>query len=1176
MSVYITRTSSLPVFLRNSNLWGSIFSSRQKKWRNKQEQIKYLLELRASHVWGMAKPSSDLVDEDLKFIYTLALQILQRGDWTIPSFLVEQKIFEYAKNNFEIDAEIPSEKAISLEYVNPIFADSDCEKLKNVFENRIFRSENPKINFEKYWQQLNRDFNGSEIEKLFYDDFLVKILGTSKIHILSAQTPLENLGLGTEFKGQRVDFSINDGKKIKIVIEIDGKQHETLAQKYLDEVRDFSLSSKGWKVYRISTQDIREKKYPQELVEHLNKINIRDYEPRTKIEKTLAWGSTVIARSQFLMLQALLNGNLTLSGSVKVSCKHCETWVQDIAVEDLNNLLNHLFDIYDFNYLSQILLDRQDGDVLRIDVDPLGNTYEFDQHDNCYWSRSVHHVANESAFNANFNYKGSSKPPLESINYFVQYFFRKKSLRDGQYEIFSKIFSKQDVIGLLPTGGGKSLIYQLSGLLNVGVSIYVAPLISLIQDQYDRFNEIGINRVTQITSALDIKEKKEEEERFIYGKSKFILVSPERFLIRSFRENLQYYQFIFGQINQVIIDECHCVSEWGHEFRPAYLSVSRIVKERTSRLDSSAPLIALTGTASSVVLADVRRELGLEDKNCLVQAKSMGRPELTLRCTLVKQDQKLDYLQKEVSSYLRKTQNKTDGVLIFTDTVNGRKGVCNIASNLKTVLNEDIRCYTGKKPKKLNPKDFPWADEENWDDIKRKNQEEFINSFDPSYRVLVSTKAFGMGVDKPSIRRVIHFSTPSSPESYYQEVGRAGRDKQPSEGLILFSDENSEIVDKILSPDINISTATQLYLDFDKKNSWAPGDFLGAFYFHKKSFGTPESEVDKLMTVMHHIRINLNTQISQVLKWNLLPSESDDDSGGTAVEYALVRLLHMGVLSDYTKDYKSRCCFYELTQECIDINSDNVELQKYYSAKFEKYRSKYQILKQKNPIDSLRFDGLYELEKGVTSIFVDYVYDQIERKRRQASRQMLEMVRIGVKQPETFEKNLLLYLQTSESFTSLLEELVHKENIFEWVRIVEGNLMPDDISELYGAVQRVLESYSTHPGLLILSAISRNLSIDKSALMRSTEEIRAALNGIEEYGLENIEDTMRYLRHITEQMCFTLFQSLDDIFAVWEYEQLKSPVEALVKQYPASKFARNKLLVSYINSVVNDFGLEKL
>ena len=136
--------------------------------------------------------------------------------------------------------------------------------------------------------------------------------------------------------------------------------------------------------------------------------------------------------------------------------------------------------------------------------------------------------------------------------------------------------------------------------------------------------------------------------------------------------------------------------------------------------------------------------------------------------------------------------------------------------------------------------------------------------------------------------------------------------------------------------------------------------------------------------------------------------------------------------------------------------------------------------------------------------------------------------------------------------------------------------MPDDISELYGAVQRVLESYSTHPGLLILSAITRNLSIDKSALMRSTEEIRAALNGIEEYGLENIEDTMRYLRHITEQMCFTLFQSLDDIFAVWEYEQLKSPVEALVKQYPTSKFARNKLLVSYINSVVNDFGLEKL
>ena len=153
---------------------------------------------------------------------------------------------------------------------------------------------------------------------------------------------------------------------------------------------------------------------------------------------------------------------------------------------------------------------------------------------------------------------------------------------------------------------------------------------------------------------------------------------------------------------------------------------------------------------------------------------------------------------------------------------------------------------------------------------------------------------------------------------------------------------------------------------------------------------------------------------------------------------------------------------------------------------------------------------------------------------------------------------------------------MHKENIFEWVRIVEANLMPDDISELYGAVQRVLESYSTHPGLLILSAITRDLTIDKSALMRSTEEIRAALNGIEEYGIEHIEDTMRYLKHITEQTSTKLFASLDDIFAVWEYEQLKSPIDVLVKQYPNSKFAKNKLLVKYINSVIDDFGLEKL
>jgi len=1174
MSVYLTRTSSLPNFLRNSNLWGSIFSSKQKRWRHKQEQIKYLLNLRSSHVWSEPDKNNILLDEEFRFIFTLALQLIQRGDWTIPSVFVERKLFEYAQSNFHFQAEEPLDSAISLEYINPIFSEEDNIKLKNVFENRLFKSENTDFNFQKYWQQLNKNFKGSELEKLFYDNFLVEQLGVSHIHFLSAQTSLQDLGLDAEFKGQRVDFSIDDGNDVKIVIEIDGKQHSTIAQTYLDQVRDFSLSSAGWKVFRISTDDVKAKRYSQELIAEFKKLKVKDYAARTQAEKTLAWGSTVIARIQFLVLKALCNGDIDLNSSVEIECTHCDDWIKDVALNDLNELLNHLFNLYNFKYLSEIKLSTTKLAHVFIDIDPLSNIYpeKTKKRVKHYWSRSVHRIANEPSFNAQFNFKGSQNPSLDSVNYFVQYLFRKKSLRDGQYEIFSKIFSKQDVIGLLPTGGGKSLIYQLSGLLNVGLSIYVAPLISLIQDQYDRFNEIGITRVTQISSALTIKEKKVEEDKLVYGQSRFILVSPERFLIRSFREVLQYYQFMFGQINQVIIDECHCVSEWGHEFRPAYLSVSRIVKERTSRLDSSAPLIALTGTASSVVLADVRRELGLEDPNCLVQAKSMGRPELTLKCALIKQDQKISYLQKQVSEFIASNKNKTDGVLIFTDAVNGRKGVYSIASNLSAVLDEEIRCYAGQKPKELNPKDFIWAQDSGWDEIKRKNQEEFINSFDPSYRILVSTKAFGMGVDKPSIRRVIHYMTPSSPESYYQEVGRAGRDKQPSEGLILFSDENSEIVDKILSPDIDISTATKIYEDFDKFNKWAPGDFLGAFYFHKSAFGTPEQEVKNLVIVLNQIRRNLINNYSPVLRWDLIAIDKD----GNAVEYSLVRLLHMGVLKDYTKDYKARICFYELNDEWININHNIEKLKDFYANKFEFYRSRYQILKQKNPINNFTFERIDELESSVASVFIDYVYDQIERKRRQASRQMLEMVRIGVKQPEEFEKNLLLYLQTSESFTSILEELVHKDNIFEWVRIVEGNLTPDDIRELYGAVQRVLESYSTHPGLLILSAISRNLSIDQSALMRSTEEIRAALNGLEEYGIENIEDTMRYLRHVTEQMSYLLFKNLDEIFAVWEFEKLETPVEILVKQYPSSTFAKNKLLVNYLNSVFNDFGLEKL
>ena len=232
-----------------------------------------------------------------------------------------------------------------------------------------------------------------------------------------------------------------------------------------------------------------------------------------------------------------------------------------------------------------------------------------------------------------------------------------------------------------------------------------------------------------------------------------------------------------------------------------------------------------------------------------------------MSCLSLSQKQKIGALQKIIQNFQINNQRPLDGLLAFCKVIGGSDGVLSVTgSTLEIAPKENVRFYCGQEPNwakyarvmakekrnKITQNEIKnqipiWAlqpdgKEKNWEEVKAEVQRNFISNSKDGYQILIATSAFGMGIDKPSIRQIIHFMTPQSPEAYYQEVGRAGRDKKASSAILLFSDEAHEITDKILDPTTNIDEAIILYDEYSEKNKYSGGDFIRTFWFHKNSF----------------------------------------------------------------------------------------------------------------------------------------------------------------------------------------------------------------------------------------------------------------------------------------------------------------------------------------------------
>ncbi len=809
--------------------------------------------------------------------------IITRGLPTRAPLFVEEKLAEIikaTKKNEEKKTEI-------------CFIENDIKIDWNIiFE--LLHFIQPKLNIakEKYLGNLGSDGEWDFINnKLAEFPFCKQILQSQRpFHSIpgtsvdfSYEIPYLNIQTDTDGKDTFIEQLVTKG----VIIEFDGQHHKSASYKAYDKYRDEVAEEANFKTLRQSS-DLKE--LDQSIINQFEnkdgvfEIYAKNYNTELAerlIEHIIVLTPFAIARIQKTLLELFLR-DADLLGKIEINIAIIERDLPcgALAIESLNELASNL---------SELIIDDFKLPKLNLTIFPdqrfnlynlhLGNeaTKEFDENDydiildhsllirdgiykydkfNCNKSIKIRssHFVNNSFGNKRriycakpLNYKELViKQPdatylpndlKENIEYFIQNIFRKPGFRDGQLEIVSRALRLLPVIGLLPTGGGKSLTFQLSALMQPGICIVVDPIKTLMEDQVRVLKNNWIDCCDYINSTLTRKEKRNKQINFRFGETQLIFLSPERFVMTEFRNLIQNINSFFDlSITYCVIDEVHCVSEWGHNFRFTYLQLGKNAQQycftKNETENKKVTLIGLTATASFDVLADVERELKIEHSdlaNALIMSENTIRPEMFYRVinATTKKSEELnkdlenignnlqywnqtDIIQKSLQhhkdNYNKDEKSSVESILI--------KKVNDLQDLTQTNVNDHsliVFCSTkkAKKAKELNeieieqPENsvlevynnltskskgyfFGSSDEVGIDKETQINFEKFITG---NLKHIVATKAFGMGIDKEDVRAVYHINYSNSLESFVQEAGRAGRDKQVCESVIILKNK---------------------------------------------------------------------------------------------------------------------------------------------------------------------------------------------------------------------------------------------------------------------------------------------------------------------------------------------------------------------------------------------------
>ena len=393
------------------------------------------------------------------------------------------------------------------------------------------------------------------------------------------------------------------------------------------------------------------------------------------------------------------------------------------------------------------------------------------------------------------------------------------SFRPKQEGIINDLKNGKDVFALLPTGGGKSLCYQLPGLMKEGITIVISPLISLMQDQVNQLNQKGIKAIC-INSGMSYREIDNTLDNVRFGDYKFLYLSPERLQTKIFIE-----RFKLMKIGFIVVDEAHCISQWGHDFRPSYKQINQL-----RHIEPDIPIAAFTATATKHTKEDIIKELELK------------RPEI----------HEASFVRENIAYRIFKSETKKRRIIEFCSTLPQSTGI--------------IYCQTRKSVKEvsqlLNSEKISCASYHGG--MNKEDREKAMKSWmDESSKIMVATNAFGMGIDKPNVRFVIHYEISESIEAYFQEAGRAGRDQKKAIALAFYSKKDLENLDKTVELKYPlVSTIKKVYTVMCNILRIAYGSGKDELYEFNLMELCKRSEVDPL-TAFNALRIlEMNQMIS--------------------------------------------------------------------------------------------------------------------------------------------------------------------------------------------------------------------------------------------------------------------------------------------------------------------------
>lgn len=1047
--------------------------------------------LREFSQWRIDYPlgnSQHILSEKQKQIVSVIEKILKRGKITLSSPKIENDLKE-------------------------IFCaeeDGAYHSWLEIMKNCTFKREKENIWFD------------SEEEKIAYNEIFPQLLGENFGQLVIPQVGLSSLipdviddfSLGS----QRVDFAIfHPDEKGKIIVEIDGSQHNK--NKENDEERDKFLKKYDYSVMRIPAKEIREKRGPN-LEKLFSMVDFWEYNSEETVNKQkkglVKYISALktVHQLQLIILQAIKTGFLNLReinswviisdvDKVGIFEEEESQIIMEKAIDDFLELLKNVGKIYSESFPTQISSCKKNAFENQIE----GKNSIYISFANSYSNASTKFYVQNIFFPKNITNSSFSAPPLSEplekpkevvLEYFLNYVFRKKNFWEGQYDGINRALRGEDTLLLLPTGAGKSMVYQLSSFLLPGRIIVIAPIIALMEDQIDNLSKLGIDRCIAITSRIfDPNEREKAYKLLGQGEYLFVFIAPERFQTIEFRDSLRALT-VHNPVALVVVDEAHCVSEWGHDFRTAYLNIGRTARVYCESNGVTPPIISLTGTASKAVLKDVQRELEINDFDAIITPKSFDRKELKFIVIHSDSSEKISRLKgllgqklpdqfntSNTTFFQANRGNNTFSGLVFCPHVGGDFGIESVADDLRTSLGVETNIYSGKKPKKWSPLGYDYH--------KKRVAKNFKQN---KFPLLISTKAFGMGIDKSNIRYTIHYGLPQSIESFYQEAGRAGRDRRTAFCCIIVSNDDPDRSKKLLDPNTSVEEIDGIV----RGTRWEENDDITrCLFFHVNAFRGIEKEKDDIGMILEKIgdvrkRENVTITIPEGIR-----AKEDDRSNIRAItEKAIHRLLILGVISDYTINYSSEEFLIKLSgvskEQIIETYGD-------YVASYLQSRRK--IEEQ----EAMKLIGLptKEFIMGMVERLLGFIYGVIERGRRRALNEML-MTCLTSKKDEEIRRRILNYLEATE-YSKSLEEVIQETDIAfqKCMDLFSSVRSPNEAAELRGETSRFLESYPDHPGLLLLRSLSEVFSRDRDLHVARENFFAAISSGKTKYGIGDFE-----------------------------------------------------------------------